>query len=223
MKIPKDMIPGSTHKTRCGGLIQVLEYMHSHRVRVAFIETGYETISSTTNIRLGNIKDKMSPSLFGVGFLGGDYYKCDNKGIDLKCYDTWRNMLGRCYSERALITHPTYKDCEVCEEWQNYQNFAKWYEENYPGEGDWHIDKDIKSKGNKIYSPEHCSFVSARDNIIEMNERVRMREVRLRSPSGDVFKVLNVTKFCRENGLRQPGMSRLINKKQTNYKGWTLA
>ena len=24
-----------------------------------------------------------------------------------------------------------YKICRVCDEWHNYQNFAKWFEENY--------------------------------------------------------------------------------------------
>lgn len=36
-------------------------------------------------------------------------------------------MLQRCYNNKQL----SYFDCEVCDEWLCFQNFAKWYEENY--------------------------------------------------------------------------------------------
>ena len=70
-------------------------------------------------------------------------------------------MLTRCYSEKEHKKHPTYIDCEVRDEWRNFQNFAKWYENNYytvKGEI-MHLDKDILVKHNKIYSPETCIFV----------------------------------------------------------------
>ena len=63
---------------------------------------------------------------------------------------------------------PSYKDCEVCEEWHNFQNFAKWYDENYyevKGEKT-QIDKDILIKGNKIYSPDKCLFVPQKINLL---------------------------------------------------------
>lgn len=75
---------------------------------------------------------------------------------------TWRSMMERCYSEVHLNKNETYKGCIVCDEWHNFQNFAKWYDENYyeiPGHT-MCLDKDILIKGNKIYSPETCVFVS---------------------------------------------------------------
>lgn len=64
--------------------------------------------------------------------------------------------------------HPTYTDCEVCDEWLNFQNFAKWYDENfYEVDGErMHLDKDILVKGNKIYSPETCIFVPQKINVL---------------------------------------------------------
>ena len=61
-----------------------------------------------------------------------------------------------------------YKDCKVCEEWHNFQNFAKWFDENYYEIGNekmW-LDKDILFKDNKIYSPKNCIFVPNRINIL---------------------------------------------------------
>lgn len=62
--------------------------------------------------------------------------------------------------------HPTYQEVVVCEEWHNFQNFAKWYYENYyevNGER-MELDKDILYKNNKVYSPETCFIVPQRIN-----------------------------------------------------------
>lgn len=77
-------------------------------------------------------------------------------------------MLERCYSARYQERKPTYKGCSVCDEWLNYQNFAKWYDDNYyeiKGEI-MCLDKDILVKGNKIYSPENCVFVPNYINVL---------------------------------------------------------
>lgn len=70
-------------------------------------------------------------------------------------------MIRRCYDNKYKLKHPTYKDCTVCDEWYNYQNFAKWYDENYYliDNEEMNLDKDILYKGNKIYSPRTCVFV----------------------------------------------------------------
>ncbi len=70
-------------------------------------------------------------------------------------------MLERCYDDKYQERKPTYKECEVCTEWHDFQNFSEWYNDNYyeiPNES-MALDKDILFKGNKIYSPETCVFV----------------------------------------------------------------
>ena len=77
-------------------------------------------------------------------------------------------MLKRCYDPYYLNKRPTYRDCVVCKEWHNFQNFAKWYEENYyevSGER-MELDKDILIKNCKIYSPQTCIFVPNKINIL---------------------------------------------------------
>lgn len=99
------------------------------------------------------------------GYTGKGNYK---KSTHKKIYEIWRDMLRRCYDEKRLKKYPTYRGCEVCEEWHNFQNFAQWYEENYYEiEGQkMCLDKDILIKGNKIYSPQTCMFVPHRINVL---------------------------------------------------------
>jgi hypothetical protein len=73
-------------------------------------------------------------------------------------------MLERCNSTRQK----SYSDCTIVEEWYNFQNFAKWAFEHLPNdyfERSYHLDKDIKVPGNRIYGPNTCQFVLAEENI----------------------------------------------------------
>jgi len=80
-------------------------------------------------------------------------------------------MLRRCYSKKYQSTRPTYIGCTVCDEWLNFQNFAKWYDENYyefenNSKRGMNLDKDILNKNNTIYCPEYCVYVHDRINLL---------------------------------------------------------
>lgn len=81
-----------------------------------------------------------------------------------KSYSRWKSILQRCYSSKCHSSHPTYKNCTICDEWKTYSNFLKWYQTNYV-EG-YHLDKDILFEGNTIYSPDTCVFVPQEINNI---------------------------------------------------------
>ena len=106
-------------------------------------------------------RDPYAPTVFGVGYHGVGIYAPSNNGVHTQASRMWKGMLNRCYNIKYLEKKPTYKGCEVCPEWHNFQNFAKWHEDNYYEiEGqEMHLDKDILTKGNRIYSPETCVFV----------------------------------------------------------------
>lgn len=117
----------------------------------------------------GNVKCPYEPRTYGVGYFGEGKYKSSENGKDTRVYTTWRSMIRRCYDEKNRGKRSlTYKDCKVCDEWLNFQNFAEWYDNNYYEiEGEkMHLDKDILFKGNKIYSPDTCVFVSERINTL---------------------------------------------------------
>ncbi len=65
-------------------------------------------------------------------------------------------MMGRT-REPYQRRNPTYIGVTVCEEWKDFRTFEKWMlKQKYEGMV---LDKDIRVKGNKIYSPETCIFV----------------------------------------------------------------
>jgi hypothetical protein len=76
--------------------------------------------------------------------------------------------------------HITYQDVFVCEEWHNFQVFAKWFYENYYkilGEI-MNLDKDIIKKGNKIYGPEYCAFVPQTINkLLVKTEMISAKDI----------------------------------------------
>lgn len=106
-------------------------------------------------------RDPYTPSVYGIGYHGEGEYIPSVKGEHSQASRMWKGMLNRCYNKKYTDKKQSYIGCLVCEEWHNFQNFAKWHEENYYEiEGqEMHLDKDILVKNNKIYSPETCVFV----------------------------------------------------------------
>lgn len=81
-----------------------------------------------------------------------------------KCpfYRKWSAMLERCYSAKFKEGNKAYEGCSVCDEWLKFSNFKRWMEtQDWQGK---HLDKDLISRGNKIYCPEKCCFVDSKLN-----------------------------------------------------------
>lgn len=108
-------------------------------------------------------KYKRKNKVWGIGIYKDGVYTSRINGIRTKEYIAWGAMLQRCYDPRLHKRHPNYKDCTVCDEWLNFQNFAKWFDENYIENGQ--LDKDLLVKGNKIYSPENCCIIPQEINL----------------------------------------------------------
>lgn len=103
--------------------------------------------------------------VYGVGVNDADYdVNPTIGGKQLKCsfYSKWAGMLKRCYSEKYKSRNATYNGCYVCSDWLVFSKFKLWMEKQ-----DWQgkeLDKDIINKGNYLYSPENCAFVSKLSN-----------------------------------------------------------
>lgn len=116
----------------------------------------------------GNVRCPYEPRVLNKGYLGEGEYKVRENNKNTKVYNTWHNMLMRCYSDKYHDEKNTYIYCEAEEYLLNFQNFGKWYSENYyEVEGEqMHLDKDILCKGNKIYNRENMIFVPERINTL---------------------------------------------------------
>ena len=108
------------------------------------------------------------PTVHGVGFNDVAFQiRVDRKHIWQ--YQLWKNMLGRCFDAKYKQRHPTYENVTCCDEWLYFANFFEWVnkEVGYKGKPVGSaLDKDILVKGNKIYSPEACSFVPTAVNLL---------------------------------------------------------
>ena len=107
-----------------------------------------------------SLQDRMIPSVYGVGYLGGNLeLKTTYNGKKCNIYTQWKNMIERCYNEKLHQHRPTYEGCTVSDEFKDYSKWRIWYD-NYQYKHDsWQLDKDLLTKGNKIYSSETCVFL----------------------------------------------------------------
>lgn len=116
------------------------------------------------HVKSGSIKNKLHPSIFGTGFVGiGIFSRVKHK----KAYMVWNSMITRCYGIDYQKRHPTYKGVITHYDWHNFQNFARWFYENYIDGYD--LDKDLLSNGSKIYSPHTCCFIPHEINLFIAN------------------------------------------------------
>ena len=67
----------------------------------------------------------MNKLLYGVGFNDKTRpAKVDGKNV--KEYKLWQDMLTRCFSEKYQTRYPTYKGCNVSDNFLNYRYFYDW-------------------------------------------------------------------------------------------------
>lgn len=152
---------GEKNITNEGYVIEIIEYFNPTNITVKFNNSTIVKNIQYSNLVRGAVKNPYHKSVLCIGYFGIGKY---SSKTHLKIYHTWNSMLQRCYNIKYQERFPTYKGCSVCESWHNFQNFGKWFEENYKESFD--LDKDILIKDNKIYSPATCTFVPHEINTI---------------------------------------------------------
>ena len=161
----KDCV-GKVCVSKSSGDFKILKCNGAKDVEIQFLKTGFETSVQLGSIRNGNVKDPYSPSVYGVGVLGTKYPPTVN-GRNTKEYALWYSMLKRCYSEKYQKKQPTYKDCEVSDNFLYYEYFYEWCNEQIGfGNIGFELDKDLLIKGNKVYSETTCVFLPQEINTL---------------------------------------------------------
>lgn len=194
MGIKKTNRLGEIRINNQGLLMKIIRYNGRADIDVQF-EDGYTKYNSYySNFEKGRIRNPYKKDVYGIGYFG------EGEGKNNPAYSSWNHMMSRCYSKNRTDSKlSTYNECFVCEEWHNFQNFIKWYNENYYEieNEKMQLDKDILIKGNKIYSPDTCIFVPQRINKLF----VKSNKIRGKLPIGVAYhtKNNNYTSHCSIN------------------------
>lgn len=202
------------------GWYEVIRYRSVNDIDVIFDKTlNVCSVTSSNAIRL-SVKDRLHPICCDVGFIGAGEYNSKTEVCGVRPYVVWRHMIKRCYDKSSRV-YQSYgmKGVSVCENWHNFQNFAEWYCNNYPKDGKkYELDKDKLFKGNMLYSPGTCCFISKSENCgIGKNTKVKLED-----DSGGIFEFESIMEACDKLGLNRVGLSKLVNGHIKKYRGYKL-
>lgn len=161
---------GKEFETNGYGKCFVIDYKSAREVTVMFYNPMCVVQCQLGHLRRGQVKNPLIPSFYGKGYIGvGSYTK-----KDFRAFSLWTAMLRRSYCSSFHKKQHTYEDVEVCEEWLCFQNFAQWcYNQKFyntkDGKGNlYQLDKDLLTKGSKVYSPNTCCFIpTVLNNLIK--------------------------------------------------------
>lgn len=167
---------GEERLNKQGCLMRIVVYNKATDIIVEFQDKYKGRVHTQYgNFITGNVYNPYLPNVFGIG-ITGNKYPIKINGKHVKEYATWSSMLQRCYDIEFKKKCPAYDGCKVSPEWLLYENFYEWlhsqpnFDKWLNGER-WCLDKDIISKGNKIYSSDTCCLVPNNVNVLFTNRR----------------------------------------------------
>lgn len=157
---------GQEFSTLDGRKFIAIELLPKSMVKVRFITTGTEVITTKGHAKSGKVNDPYNPSVKGLGYLGLGHYNSKSN-----FYGTWVRMFHRVYSHNP--THK-YLSISIVEPWHNFQTFAKWAEETCPNL-EYELDKDLKK--SLIYGPQFCVWLPKDLNKLLVPSRAKSSEL----------------------------------------------
>lgn len=184
---------GETRKNSQGTLMKIIAERNTKDIDVEFLDEYHYVKEHVmyTNFLKGHIKNPFDKTIFGIGYLGLSDGMWDTNKPKAE-YNTWKNMVERCCVENTKGKFSQkYDKVSCCKEWLCYQTFAEWYKKHIYDVGSerLHLDKDIKYKGNTIYSPYHCIFVPQ-----SINEQFKESSGRKKTVDADLPYTIRRTK-----------------------------
>lgn len=209
-----------------------VELQDEHKARV---HTNYQCCKN------GSVKNPYHPNVYEHGFLGlmsdGSKPKTSNEnGTKTREYTVWQSMIQRVYDPKLHERFPSYKgsileDCLHCfayflEHIHLIPNYEYWL--NHPSERV-ALDKDIRGKGNKVYSLDTIMFVPQSENTRERLERcgnsfgsqpTKVYGINIKtSEKTKVFE--SMSEASRELGINYQNISHCLNGKLKTTGGYT--
>lgn len=165
--MPTKIIPIEVLNQRkpCESILTAIKYIDKSVSKSGVTRSRIECLCECGNIKNAVVADFLRGNPKSCGCAPNkSKYKHRNKRL----YQTWKDMLYRCNNK--LNKYYGAKGVQVCSQWSDYDTFAEWSINN--GYTDLkQIDKDIKGNG-MLYSPESCTWVTAKQNQDEKNTRL---------------------------------------------------
>lgn len=155
----------------------------------------------------------------GVGISDKGVYRktkhLDGRKVNTIEYQRWYSMILRCYSPKVHKEFPAYIGCSVSDNFKSFQYFANWCQSQIGfGLKDYHLDKDILIKGNKVYAENTCCFVPRRLNFLILDNMAVQSEY----GTGVCWdKASNKFIACKVGNMKQTKHSELIDARKA-YK-----
>lgn len=175
-QVSADDCVGKVLKSKGYGDFKVVDYKDYRNITVEFLRTGYRKVCEMKEIKTGGIKDIKLPNIYGVGFVGSKYktyyISQDGKKVNTIEYEKWRGLLRRCYSEKERGKFPTYRDCQVSDNFKSYEFFYEWFNKQVGSDKGFDLDKDLLFKGNKTYSEDTCVLIPRELNSLLLKSDV---------------------------------------------------
>lgn len=160
---------GKIGKNNLNEKYEIISYKGKNDVIIKFLKTDYKLKTSTGNLYTGRVRDRLTPSVYGVGVLG--YFRPYDDPYYKKIYSHWAHMIRRCYDKK----YKEYKNyggegITVCDRWIRFDNFYDdfrkldgYSEEIMELKMHRHLDKDIKQShlpfSERVYSLETCCLI----------------------------------------------------------------
>ena len=213
---------GKIFNTNEGEQVVIIEYINSNEVYVSFI--GYQHIVKTSMrvLKKGEIKNRLKPSVFGVGSLGYGIKSPTNHVL----YTRWQYMIDRCYNKESS-DYVSYgaKGVKVCDSWKCFENYVRDVEKmpNYQlllkNPKEWQIDKDMS--GSKLYSKDTCSIIKAEHNARLSSKDGLKKKVKQLTLDGNLIAEYNsITEVIEKYGFNRTSLSKCLNGKQKTAYGY---
>jgi len=201
---------GQEFVTNSGWKCQVIGYKGTHEVEVLW-QDGSNSTETKANLEAGAVKPLFQPSVENIGYFGkGRFSPYSKNELQNKIYGYWVRMFVRCYNPFELNKdkNQSYRDIHICKEWYNFSNFAGWaLLQNNSKDYSFELDKDLLSKGVKIYSPDSCCFIPEEINLflLQQDKGTYYRGVHVIKPKQDNHKTGYVARCCTGNGREYLG------------------
>ncbi|QNM43718.1 hypothetical protein [Shouchella clausii] len=216
---------GDKFLTRYGTEYEVIQLEKDKRGKTIYrikFPCGLENVVYYHNVIGGRVKYPYDPCVASVGCIG----KATEKGNE-KLYHIWRSMLRRCYDKRRKdYNRYGAAGVTVSERWKCFEFFlddvdkVMGWDESMFQRGLLHLDKDILSGENKMYSLQTCKWVTPQENYNECYSRRKTRDFIAISPEGVMTEENNIKEFAEVHGLHASAISNCISGNQKTSKGW---